>query len=254
MKHRLSKSVLIFCSRECSNFGRLLSYEVRGRNLWEISCAVCGNDMRKRIGITMGEFHRGVRIFNCSRECREAANSLFRNISDNRTTKFNTPKINCEICGKEFTNNSKTRRFCSKSCMGIDNHNKYVDGKSSINEMLKKAKKALYGVSGNTYIEQRMKEYLLNEEIKFEDNIHINIYNENGKFERTYWPDIVILDRKIDIECDGEYWHTRKENMLRDRIRDDKLSKLGWTVLRFSGKDINSNIDYCIYIIKENLK
>lgn len=41
--------------------------------------------------------------------------------------------------------------------------------------------------------------------------------------------------KKIAIECDGKEWHDRD----RDRERDTRLSQLGWTVYRISGREAN---------------
>jgi len=47
----------------------------------------------------------------------------------------------------------------------------------------------------------------------------------------------IIVDRsankKIAIETDGANWHTKAIQKKRDRFRDYKLRKEGWTVIRF---------------------
>lgn len=45
---------------------------------------------------------------------------------------------------------------------------------------------------------------------------------------------------KIAVECDGKEFHTDVE---KDKERDIKLSKLGWTVFRISGADCNRLVD-----------
>lgn len=86
-------------------------------------------------------------------------------------------------------------------------------------------------------------------------------------------PDIVLTKYKIAIFCDGEFfhgkdWEVRKpilaqgnngdywvKKIARNRERDDevnkKLSFMGWTVLRFWGKDIKKHTDECIRAIEE---
>ena len=86
-------------------------------------------------------------------------------------------------------------------------------------------------------------------------------------------PDIVITKYKIAIFCDGEFFHGKDWEVLtprreksnnceywiskisRNRERDDEINKkllfLGWTVIRFWGKDIKNNTDECIKVIEE---
>ena len=87
-------------------------------------------------------------------------------------------------------------------------------------------------------------------------------------------PDIAIMKHKIAIFCDGEFFHgkgwfsgerehvargatgeywTRKieRNMARDDEVDRQLNELGWTVLRFWGKEILKHPETCIKAIEE---
>lgn len=55
-------------------------------------------------------------------------------------------------------------------------------------------------------------------------------------------------DKKIDIEVDGVAYHTNwtGERLKQDIIRNRKLQKKGWEVLRFWSYEIRDNLDYCI--------
>lgn len=58
---------------------------------------------------------------------------------------------------------------------------------------------------------------------------------------RKYRVDITLRfeDVQLAIECDGHDFHERtKEQAERDRSRDRALSKAGWLVLRFTGREI----------------
>jgi len=62
--------------------------------------------------------------------------------------------------------------------------------------------------------------------------------------------DFAILDKRIAIECDGEKWHGSKKARKRDAFRDWFLKRAGWKTLRFSGNEIENNIEWCINTIK----
>jgi len=84
-------------------------------------------------------------------------------------------------------------------------------------------------------------------------------------------PDIAITKHKIAIFCDGEFWHgkdwhlvrekllTRREYWIqkiertidRDTSDERRLTALGWTIMRFWGRDIEKNLDLCVAEVKE---
>ena len=57
----------------------------------------------------------------------------------------------------------------------------------------------------------------------------------------NYRVDLAIPDSFIAIECDGEKYH----NSIADAERDRNLRKQGWSIIRFSAKDIMMDPTYC---------
>ena len=88
-------------------------------------------------------------------------------------------------------------------------------------------------------------------------------------------PDIVLTKCKIAIFCDSEFFHGKdweklnaqlkrgknaefwikkiSENMKRDEEITKSLNALGWTVLRFWGKDIQKNTAECVGVVEETI-
>lgn len=65
-----------------------------------------------------------------------------------------------------------------------------------------------------------------------------------------------INDCKIDIEYDGQYWHTLDNQIYKDRVRDNYLIKQGYKILRVKGnrkiptkEQLQEGIDY---LVKDN--
>lgn len=99
-------------------------------------------------------------------------------------------------------------------------------------------------------------------------------YRKNYK-ELPGCPDIVLTKYKIAIFCDGEFFHGKDWEVLKPHLeqsnnsqfwinkisrnieRDDEVNKkllfLGWTVIRFWGKDIKKNTDECVKVIEEEI-
>jgi very-short-patch-repair endonuclease len=55
------------------------------------------------------------------------------------------------------------------------------------------------------------------------------------------WPDLVILDARLIIECDGRFWHTPEA----DAARDAELQADGWSVLHFTDDQIVQDVAAC---------
>ena len=86
-------------------------------------------------------------------------------------------------------------------------------------------------------------------------------------------PDIALTKYKIAIFCDSEFFHGKDWEVLKPQLekgknaefwiekisknqqRDDDINKqlqfLGWTVIRFWGKDIMKNSEECVRVIEE---
>lgn len=55
---------------------------------------------------------------------------------------------------------------------------------------------------------------------------------------KEYILDGAFPDIKLAVEADGEIWHNNPNKIQSDRDRDISLSRQGWTVLRFTDKEI----------------
>lgn len=86
-------------------------------------------------------------------------------------------------------------------------------------------------------------------------------------------PDISFRKLKVAIFCDSEFWHGKdwhkkklehktniefwhkkiERNISRDFEVNSRLESEGWMVLRFWGKDILKNLDYCISTIEAHI-
>ncbi|MBQ9885742.1 MAG: very short patch repair endonuclease [Lachnospiraceae bacterium] len=117
--------------------------------------------------------------------------------------------------------------------------------------------------SKNTKIEIKLRKALWNRGFRYRKN-----YTElPGK------PDIVITKHKIAIFCDSEFFHGKDWDVLKPQLERGKnpefwinkisgninrdqdvnrqLNALGWTVIRFWGKEILKDTDQCIKVIEE---
>lgn len=106
------------------------------------------------------------------------------------------------------------------------------------------------------------------------------LWNKGYRYRKNYKklegkPDIVLTKYKIAIFCDGEFFHGKDWEKLKERLksgnngefwikkiarnmeRDDNINKRlqfeGWTVLRFWGDDIKKNTEDCVKTIEETV-
>ena len=130
--------------------------------------------------------------------------------------------------------------------------------------------------------EQRRKnmQHIRSQNTKIEVILRKALWKKGCRYRKNYKdlpgkPDIVLAKYKIAIFCDSEFFHGKDWEVLkptlergnnssfwvskisRNRERDDeintKLLFMGWTVIRFWGKDIKKNTDECIRVIEETI-
>jgi very-short-patch-repair endonuclease len=66
--------------------------------------------------------------------------------------------------------------------------------------------------------------------------------------KNTYCLDFAVFCRngQINVECDGDYWHTQRDAIVSDNVRDNALTSSGWAVLRFGTKQIRHELGECL--------
>lgn len=68
----------------------------------------------------------------------------------------------------------------------------------------------------------------------------------------TYIVDFVCLDKLLIIELDGKY-HSLSEQIERDKARENRLSQLGFRILRITNEELFVNTEAAIERIKQAL-
>ena len=121
--------------------------------------------------------------------------------------------------------------------------------------------------------EQRRKnmQAVKNKDSKIELLLRNELWNRGLRYRKNVksvygHPDIAFIGKKVAVFVDSEFWHgfdwkNRKKdfkshqefwipkierNMQRDREVNEKLCSDGWTVLRFWGEDVKTQVDECI--------
>jgi len=69
------------------------------------------------------------------------------------------------------------------------------------------------------------------------------IFNENGRIVSR--ADIAFVTERIAVFCDGAQYHLQQHQWQRDLRQRRELSRLGWTVLAFTGREITSSGSGC---------
>lgn len=132
----------------------------------------------------------------------------------------------------------------------------------------------------NLTTEQRRKNmrHIKSQDTEIELILRKALWHHGYRYRKNYKklpgkPDIAMTKYKIAIFCDSEFFHGKKwdeqkerlkksnnskywinkisNNMERDIKIDKELASLGWRVLRFWGKDIKKNVAECIKTIDD---
>ncbi|MCI2430738.1 endonuclease domain-containing protein [Candidatus Acetothermia bacterium] len=62
-----------------------------------------------------------------------------------------------------------------------------------------------------------------------------------------------LLLAMIRVECNGEEWHSKPKDRVRDEQRDRDLAQWGWSVLRFTTQDLRKRVRKSLGLIQENI-
>ena len=118
-----------------------------------------------------------------------------------------------------------------------------------------------------------------NKDSKIEILLRKELWNRGLRYRKNVKkilgkPDLAFIGKKIAIFCDSEFWHgydweNRKKdfkshqdfwipkielNIARDKEVTEMLQQQGWIVLRFWGKEIQSDVSRCADIIEASLR
>lgn len=117
-----------------------------------------------------------------------------------------------------------------------------------------------------------------NKNTKIEIRLRKALWEKGYRYRKNYKelpgkPDIVLTKYRIVIFCDSEFFHGKdweilkpqlcrgknadfwidkiSKNMQRDEEINRRLLYMGWTVIRFWGKEITKNVEECVKVVEE---
>lgn len=130
--------------------------------------------------------------------------------------------------------------------------------------------------------EQRHKNMsnIKNKDTGIEVKLRKALWKKGYRYRKNYKklpgkPDIVLPKYKLVVFCDSEFFHGKDweelheqlkrgnnaefwiKKISQNRIRDEEINKqlkfIGWTVIRFWGKDIKKDVEQCVKVIEETI-
>lgn len=66
--------------------------------------------------------------------------------------------------------------------------------------------------------------------------------------------DFAFLEDKLVVEADGVAYHSSPSQVRRDFVRERRIRRQGWRVLRFTGPQILNDAYWCARCIREALR
>ena len=130
--------------------------------------------------------------------------------------------------------------------------------------------------------EQRHKNMsnIKNKDTGIEVKLRRALWKKGYRYRKNYKklpgkPDIVLPKYKLVVFCDSEFFHGKDwedlqeqlkcgnnaefwiKKISQNRIHDEEINKqlkfMGWTVIRFWGKDIKKDVEQCVKVIEETI-
>jgi very-short-patch-repair endonuclease len=229
-KHRI-----IVSAKKCLCCGKLISLpNLDKENLYcNKSCAAkVNNEFRREFGRTdLGEKQRR----NISRKVIETNKRMY-------------------VEGKHVTQTGKLQEWLDVNAKGNSNWGFGNYTKEEFQELEKKAHIGWGKSSKNSNLEQKLFELIrdiegIQRQYPYKRN-RLIFNKKTKKFKnRFYYFDFAVPEKKLCIEVNGEFWHTKEQI----RKKQEEIEKSGWTYIGFWGKEIYNDVLGCVKQIRRVL-
>lgn len=248
--HPLQKFCSVRCARANGGIRLRKSYPIK-------VCVLCQGEFKHKRGDTDGKY--------CSRACSDSVRKIppaqewLNKTCLNCGNEFLCPPWqatdNCSVkCGAK--QRAKLQVGCnhplwkSKVTLPCRVCGKLVDVKPSLVSRFRACSRSCNGTWSQminprtSYLETKMADAFLS----------IGLSARPQYLIGRYIADLAFPEKKIDVECDGTYWHNLPWKKEQDVRRDAHLKTMGWTVIRFWEDEINASPEACAIKVKELLK
>ncbi len=128
----------------------------------------------------------------------------------------------------------------------ISKNNRRITFIPTTEEKFFRAKEINY-LFADSIIEDKFWEALVENHISAERQYFI--YNKNRFLDFA----VFCKNGNIDIECDGDTFHLKPKDVKEDKIRNNEVTSIGWTVLRFTREQIENDLEGAIETVKDTV-
>lgn len=104
-----------------------------------------------------------------------------------------------------------------------------------------------YKDRGASYIEEKFAKSLGN----MADLIEKEHWFGDPEKHSRYRVDFILKDARLIIELDGHEYHSSPEQLEKDAVRQRYLTRAGYSVIRFTGGEINRNAAACVSEVRQ---
>ncbi|RMP81472.1 endonuclease domain-containing protein [Pseudomonas syringae] len=104
-----------------------------------------------------------------------------------------------------------------------------------------------YHDRGQSYIEQEFQNAIEDLASAIESE---HWFGDTEKHHR-YRVDFILKDARLIVELDGHAYHSTKEQLEKDAIRQRYLTRAGYSVIRFTGREINRDVRQCVADVRQ---
>ena len=99
-------------------------------------------------------------------------------------------------------------------------------------------------------IEERLWEKFLSKQVPAERQFYVTLNNKIFVLDFA----IFCKEKNINIECDGDEFHTSIIKARSDKFRNNVLTSAGWSVLRFNSYEINKQLSDTYRVIYQTIR
>ena len=215
-------------------------------------CKICNKELKainnshlRKHNITLEQYRKMFPDAECGQELRVLTSEGRERIRQHAKRRKKKPEEieKLRAYRKTFRHSEETKRKMSETRKGKKAWNKGKKGTVVHSQEYKEHMRQLaakrvanWDKNKRTGIELKIAELLTTLEINYE---------EQKPICNRFVVDFYIPCKNLIIECNGDYWHNRPEQIKRDNARINYLTKCGYKIITLWEHEINENIEQC---------
>jgi len=212
-----------------------------GRNYCSLNCYRKSTRPNSKKGKNVKCSNCGIDVYKQNTHLKKSKNLFCSMKCSNEFQGRNKVEFICKICSKKFKWSKSRLSQANPTYCNIKCRNKDVEVLT-----LNSIKGNLANLNKNGLNKLELKGNSILEDLGIKYTTQVLMFNK-------FLVDVLVDEKKIIIQWDGEYWHNKPKRKLLDISQDAYLNKCGYKIIRITDKQIKNEINKVYETIRKSI-